>query len=83
MKISIDVDCTPTELRQFFGLPDLEPLHQEILTQMKRRAREGLSAEEISQMTRAWMTGAASGMEQFQELMNAALRSGSKGSKDQ
>ncbi len=25
MKVSVDIDCTPEELRTFFGLPDVQP----------------------------------------------------------
>ncbi|WP_281299931.1 MULTISPECIES: DUF6489 family protein [unclassified Iodidimonas] len=73
MKITVDIDCTPKELRSFFGLPDLEPLQQEIMAQMQRRASEGLSAEDLQQMMSGWMTGASTGMEQFQKLVQAAM----------
>ena len=26
MKIKLDIDCTPEEVRQFFGLPEVKPL---------------------------------------------------------
>ena len=26
MKINVEVDCTPLEARQFFGLPDVQPM---------------------------------------------------------
>jgi hypothetical protein len=28
MKITLSIDCTPTEARQMVGLPDLLPLHE-------------------------------------------------------
>ncbi|MFY9972047.1 MAG: DUF6489 family protein, partial [Roseiarcus sp.] len=28
MKITVDVDCTPLEARQFMGLPDVEPMQK-------------------------------------------------------
>ena len=31
MKITVDVDVTPEELRQFFGLPNIEGLQEEML----------------------------------------------------
>jgi hypothetical protein len=39
MKISIDIDCTPEEARQFLGLPDMGPLQDE----MKKRMESGMS----------------------------------------
>lgn len=35
MKISIDIDCTPIEARTFLGLPDVTPLQDAALAQMK------------------------------------------------
>ncbi|MFP6809186.1 MAG: DUF6489 family protein [Pseudomonadales bacterium] len=32
MKITVDVDITPEELRQFLGLPNVEKLQQQLLT---------------------------------------------------
>lgn len=33
MKVTIDVDITPEELRRFIGLPDVENLQKEMLSQ--------------------------------------------------
>nr|VFK18260.1 MAG: hypothetical protein BECKLPF1236B_GA0070989_11376 [Candidatus Kentron sp. LPFa]VFK21766.1 MAG: hypothetical protein BECKLPF1236A_GA0070988_103155 [Candidatus Kentron sp. LPFa]VFK34878.1 MAG: hypothetical protein BECKLPF1236C_GA0070990_103085 [Candidatus Kentron sp. LPFa]VFK59166.1 MAG: hypothetical protein BECKUNK1418G_GA0071005_100650 [Candidatus Kentron sp. UNK]VFK69048.1 MAG: hypothetical protein BECKUNK1418H_GA0071006_100942 [Candidatus Kentron sp. UNK] len=35
MKITIDVDVTPRELRGFFGLPDIKPLQDEMLDRIQ------------------------------------------------
>ena len=35
MKITIDVDITPRELRSFFGLPDIKPLQDEMLERIQ------------------------------------------------
>nr|VFK51133.1 MAG: hypothetical protein BECKTUN1418E_GA0071001_100510 [Candidatus Kentron sp. TUN]VFK51327.1 MAG: hypothetical protein BECKTUN1418D_GA0071000_10079 [Candidatus Kentron sp. TUN]VFK59354.1 MAG: hypothetical protein BECKTUN1418F_GA0071002_11724 [Candidatus Kentron sp. TUN] len=37
MKISIDVDITPRELRSFFGLPDIKPLQDEMLDRIQEK----------------------------------------------
>ena len=50
MKVTIEVDCTPLEARQFMGLPDVQPiqaaamaeLEKRILTEMERVSPEGL-----------------------------------------
>lgn len=35
MKVTIDIDCTPEEARAFLGLPDVAPLQDAALAQMK------------------------------------------------
>ena len=34
MKINIEMDCTPEEFRQCFGLPDLRPIQEAVLGAM-------------------------------------------------
>ncbi len=41
MKITIDVDITPRELRMFFGLPDVKPLQDEMLDRIRDKMRQG------------------------------------------
>ena len=40
MKITVDVDVTPEELRQFFGLPNVEGLQEEMLKMAQQRLSE-------------------------------------------
>ena len=37
MKITIDVDCTPLEARQFMGLPDVEPMQKAAMAEIEKR----------------------------------------------
>ena len=37
VKITIDVDCTPAEAREFLGLPDLRPLQAAWLAEVEKR----------------------------------------------
>ena len=34
MKVTVDVDCTPTEARAFLGLPDVTPIHDKYVKTM-------------------------------------------------
>ena len=40
MKITIDVDITPEELRSFIGLPNVEKLQQEMLSGAEKYLKE-------------------------------------------
>lgn len=42
MKIKIDIEATPQELRNFFGLPDLTPLQDEMLSIIRRNMSAGV-----------------------------------------
>lgn len=73
MKINFTIDCTPEEARTFFGLPDLQPLHDVYLDRMKTAMTEGISAADWQRMMQNWAPGIAGGFEQWQKLMMAGL----------
>ena len=41
MKIRIDVDVTPQEAREFFGLPDVQEIQAELIQQLRRQLKAG------------------------------------------
>ncbi|MBT8420241.1 MAG: hypothetical protein KJO08_05185 [Gammaproteobacteria bacterium] len=47
MKITIDVDVTPRELRGFFGLPDVKPLQDEMLERIQDKMRSGVEGFDV------------------------------------
>lgn len=77
MKISFDIDCTPQEARAFFGLPDLQPLHDVYLDRMKSAMTEGINPADWEKMMRAWAPGIAGGYEQWQKLFMSGLTAAS------
>ena len=50
MKITITVDCTPEEARDFLGLPDLTAMHEQF--------RQHMSKDPEAAM-KAWLSSAA------------------------
>src|SRR5947209_18979257 len=44
MKIHLDLDCTPDELRGFFGLPDVRPMQEKLLKDVEERLRANVKA---------------------------------------
>jgi hypothetical protein len=42
MKIHFDVDATPQELRTFFGLPDVQPLQEEMMAKLREKMLAGV-----------------------------------------
>lgn len=47
MKITIDVDVTPRELRGFFGLPDVKPMQDEMLERIQEKMRAGVEGFDV------------------------------------
>lgn len=79
MKITVDVDLTPEELRRFMGLPDVQGIQQ----QMLERFTEGLnaSADQREEFLRNVFAGAMAPWQNFFNIvtaMNPATRSSSQ-----
>jgi hypothetical protein len=68
MKITINVDCTPAEARTFLGLPDLKPMQDELMEEMRKRLLAAFAAMDPGEMLRNWMT-AMTGVEQMQDFL--------------
>jgi len=56
MKIHLDVDVTPQELRTFMGLPDVEPLQREMLELMRRNLTSAMDGFDTQAMLKTWMS---------------------------
>jgi hypothetical protein len=68
MKISLDVDCTPDELRGFFGLPDVKPLQEKLLQEVEEGMRANLKALDPETLLKTWLPAGLKGFEQLQEM---------------
>jgi hypothetical protein len=67
MKIRIDIDCTPREVRAFLGLPHIEPMQEALVAQMQARLAQYLDAVEPDALMSAWLPGGIKGLAQLQE----------------
>jgi len=67
MKINLSVDCTPEEARTFLGQPDLKPMQEELMQEIRKRMMAGLVAMDPAEMLRTWMP-ARTGLEQMQDF---------------
>jgi hypothetical protein len=56
MKITVDIDCTPAEARQFMGLPDLEPLHKAAMAEVEKRMMAEFERYSPESMVKTWLT---------------------------
>ena len=73
MKIKLDIDCTPEEVRQFFGLPEVKPLQEELLKEVQERLRANIKAMDPEAMLKTWLPTTLKGFEQLQEMFLAQM----------
>lgn len=75
MKISIDIDCTPDEARQFLGLPDVKPMQDALMKQMQDRLSASLQAMDPETMLKTWLPAGIQGFEQMQKAFWSQMAS--------
>jgi len=68
MKLKFDIDCTPEELRGFFGLPEVKPMQDRLMAELEERMRANLKALAPEAMMQTWLPASLKGWEQLQEL---------------
>ncbi len=78
MKITIKVDCTPVEAREFMGLPDVTPLHDAYLERMRGLIDKGITPDIVGDVVKSWGTmgdaGVALAQQLFGQISSAATR---------
>jgi hypothetical protein len=78
MKITMNVDCTPEEARALLGLPDLKPMQDEVMQEIRNRSMAAVAAMDPTEILRTWMPM----MTGFDEVQNFFARmTGDKGAK--
>jgi len=73
MKIKLDIDCTPEELRSFFGLPDVRPMQEELLKNVQERLSANLKTLDPETMLKTWLPTGLKGFEQLQEMFMSQM----------
>lgn len=74
MKVILEVDCTPAEARAFLGLPDVESLNDQLVSEMKRRMDENMAAMQPDELMKTWTSFGLQAQDQFRKLMEAAVK---------
>ena len=78
MKINVEIDCTPAEARAFMGLPDVAPLNDHLVSEMKRRMDENITAMQPEELMKTWTSFGLQAQDQFRRLMETAVGGAAK-----
>ncbi len=73
MKITVDVECTPEEARQFLGLPDVKPMQAAVLARMEEQMVNAVDALTPEAMLKSWFTVMPQSAEQMQKMFTGFL----------
>jgi hypothetical protein len=76
MKITIEIDCTPVEARQFMGLPDLQPMQERLLDEMEQRFREAATKLSPAAVMQQWFSALPTGVDQMRQAWEKIMKAG-------
>ncbi len=66
MRFQINVDCSPEEAREFFGLPDILPMQQELMEMVSRRLSENIQTMAPEELMKTWVPALFQGWSDIQ-----------------
>ncbi len=67
MRFEVNVECTPEEARQFFGLPDLMPMQKDLMDMLSRRLSENIQTMEPDKLAKTWLPAMFQGWSDMQQ----------------
>ncbi|MEA2862570.1 MAG: hypothetical protein QOC84_526 [Bradyrhizobium sp.] len=68
MKVNVEVECTPQEARQFFGLPDLEPIQTAVMDKLQQQMLNNIEKVSPESLMQSWFTFDPRIAERFQDM---------------
>lgn len=78
MKIKLEFDMTPQELREAFGLPDVQPLHEEVMARIRDKVIEGLDNYDPMNFLAAYSNESARTLQGLQQALWKGFAGGGK-----
>ena len=77
MKVNIEIDCTPLEARQFFGLPDLGPMQTAVMDKLQQQMTSNIEKMAPEALMQNWLSFDPRLTERFQDMFVAMAGLGS------
>src|SRR5260221_11833986 len=68
MKVNVEIDCTPQEARQFFGLPDLQPMQTAVMDRLQHQMMSNIEKVSPEALMQSWFTFDPKIAERFQDM---------------
>jgi hypothetical protein len=68
MKVNVEIDCTPLEARQFFGLPDLQPMQTAVMDKLQHQMMANIEKVSPEALMQSWFTFDPRIAERFQDM---------------
>ena len=84
MNVNFEIDFTPLEARQFFGLPDIMPMQAAVMDKLQQQMMSNIEKISPDKLIQSWFSFDPKLAERFQEMfvtmsgLGGALKSDKK-----
>jgi sugar diacid utilization regulator len=68
MKVIFNIDCTPEEARQFFGLPDVVPMQEMMMKEVEAKMQDNIKNLDPESFMKTWMPATMQGWGEMQKM---------------
>ena len=82
MKVNVTVEATAQEMRDFLGLPNVQPLHDDIMQAMRKNVERGVVNLEALGMLKPLWPAQWHSMEMVQKFWEAVAKASGQPGKD-
>ena len=79
MKVTIEINCSPEEAREFLGLPDLKPMQAAVMARIEGQVAEAADRFSPDAMLKSWMSLMPQTPDQMKDLVGRFFRQPSVG----
>ena len=80
MKVNIEIDCTPIEARQFFGLPDVAPMQAAVMDRLQQQMTANIDKISPESLFQSWVSFEPKLAEKMQDMFVTMTGLGALGS---
>jgi hypothetical protein len=82
MKVNVEIDCTPLEARQFFGLPDVQPMQVAVMEKLQNQMMDNIQKVSPEALMQSWLSFDPKIAERFTDMFTTMAGLGSTLSSD-
>jgi hypothetical protein len=68
VKVNLEIDCTPLEARQFFGLPDVQGMQTAVMDQIQNQMMSSIEKVSPEALMQSWFTFDPKIAERFSDM---------------
>ena len=75
MKVKFEVECTPDEARQFFGLPDVKPMQDAMMAKLETQMGDAIDKFSPDSLLRSWLSLGPVGVDTMRDMFDRFTKS--------